>query len=48
MIIYYTEYPTGSFKANNDEEALAKSNAEVIYKESDTGDGLPFIIIRDK
>jgi len=48
MTIYYTEYPTGSFIEESDEKALKRSNAKVIYRESDTKDGLPFIMLRDK
>ncbi len=45
---YYTEYPMGQFYADNDEEALLyELDAKVIYKESDTDDGFPMIIIRD-
>jgi hypothetical protein len=48
MPIYYTEYPTGEFFADNDEEALLyEPDAKVIYKESDTADGFPMIVIRD-
>ena len=46
MTIYYTEYPTGSFKAKSDAEALALAKAKVLYKESDTPDGTPFIMVR--
>ena len=45
--IYYTEYPRGQFKAENDSEALNKSKALLIYKESETINGLPMIIIRE-
>lgn len=48
MPTYYTEYPTGEFFADNDEEALLyEPDAKVIYKESDTSDGFPMIFIRD-
>lgn len=48
MPTYYTEYPKGEFYADNDDEALAyEPDAKVIYKESDTKDGFPIIIIRD-
>jgi hypothetical protein len=43
---YYTEYPTGSFVAASDAEAL-HSKARVIYRESDTADGKPFVILRE-
>lgn len=46
-IIYYTEYPFGEFTAESDEEALTKSNAKVIYRESDTEDGSPFVFLKD-
>ena len=46
MTIYYTEYPTGEFEAASDEEALKYSEAALVYKESDTPDGLPFIVLR--
>lgn len=45
--IYYTEFPTGEFEAKSDEEALQISTAKFIYKESDTTDGRPFIVLRD-
>lgn len=45
--IYYTEYPTGSFLASTDIEALSLSSAKIIYRESNTKDGTPFKIIRD-
>lgn len=45
--IYYTEYPMGQFYAEGDEEAKQISKALVIYKESDTRDGTPFLIIRE-
>lgn len=45
MIIYYTEYPKGEFRANSDKEALEKSKAKLIYKE--TEDGKSFIILRE-
>lgn len=44
---YYTEWPTREFDAISDEEALAKTNALFVYKESDTENGLPFITLRD-
>lgn len=43
---YYTEYPTGEFDASSDEEALKLSHAEVIYRQSNTWNGRPFLIIR--
>lgn len=46
--IYYTEYPTGKFKAISDDEALNKTVARVVYKESETAYGKPFIMLRDK
>ncbi len=47
MTIYYTEYPTGTFTAKSDSAALKKSRAGVVYRESDTPDGRPFVILRD-
>lgn len=48
MTTYYTEYPTGEFEAETDESALRlELDAKVIYKQSDTEDGLPMIVIRD-
>lgn len=44
---YYTEYPTWQFEANSDEEALLISKAKVLYRESDTEDGTPFIMLRN-
>lgn len=50
--IYYYETPNrhGRITAANDDEALAKkpSNCIVLYKENDTEDGTPFIIIYEK
>lgn len=47
MTTYYTEYPTKQFQASNDRDALAKTAAKVVYKESGSPDGTPFIVIRD-
>jgi hypothetical protein len=47
MTIYYTEYPKGEFQARTDDEALKKSHARIIYKESETVDGRPFIFVRE-
>lgn len=48
MPTYYTEYPIGEFYADNDQQALVlELDAKVIYKESDTADGFPMVIIRD-
>ncbi len=44
---YYTEYPMTTFKASSDEEALNRSTAKVLYRESDTKDGTPFIVLRN-
>lgn len=44
--IYYTEWPTGQFSAVSDQEALRKTNALVVYRESDTDDGIPFTMVR--
>lgn len=46
--IYYTEYPTGQFEASCDKTARKKSRAKFIYKESETENGLPFIIVRNE
>lgn len=46
-MIYYTEYPTGKFQAGSDKIALMLSNAKVIYRESLTEDGKPFIMVRE-
>lgn len=45
--IYYTEYPTSEFKATSDNEALKVSKAKVIYRESETSDGRPFVMLRE-
>lgn len=47
-MIYYTEYPTREFTANSDKEALAKTKARFVYRESDTTNGLPFIVLRNE
>lgn len=45
---YYTEYPTWRFVAYNDEEALSRTNAKVVYRENDNStDGTPFVILRN-
>lgn len=46
-MIYYTEYPLGTFRAENDAVA-AQNPAEVVYRESDTDNGRPFIMIKDR
>ena len=48
MNIYYTEYPTTKFMASTDDEALDKTNAAVVYRESGSEDGIPFIILRNE
>lgn len=48
MNIYYIEYPTGSFKAESDESALLLTKAEVLYRESETTDGTPFVMLRTR
>lgn len=48
MIYYWeTENANGRLRASSDEEALDNKpeNCWVLYKESDTEDGLPFIIL---
>ena len=47
MNTYYTEYPTTEFKAENDKVALEKTKAKVVYRESDTENGRPFIMLRE-
>jgi hypothetical protein len=49
---YYweSEYSHGTFIANNDNEAIqmiSDTTSITLYKESDTLDGTPFIIILD-
>lgn len=46
MKMYYTNYPRGQFQAKSDSKALEISKAKVIYKDNDTSDGTPFIILR--
>jgi hypothetical protein len=43
---YYTEYPTTTFRAVNDDVALQHTKAKIVYRESDTIDGRPFIFLR--
>jgi hypothetical protein len=49
--LYYweTENSHGQYRAKNDRKALAKipKKSWVLYKESDTPTGLPFIILYD-
>lgn len=48
MPIYYTEYPKDEFYADNDDEALLlEPDAKVIYKESNSPNGLPLIFLRN-
>jgi hypothetical protein len=44
---YYTEFPMDEFDAASDEEALNRTKAQFVYTESDTENGLPFIILRN-
>lgn len=46
MNIYYTEYPRSEFTAKSDDEALKQTIALFVYRESDTDNGIPFIILR--
>jgi hypothetical protein len=46
-MVYYTEYPCGEFKAEDDVQALAICRAAVIYRDSLTENGLPVVILRD-
>lgn len=52
MTTYYWESDnnSGKFDANNDVEAISKIRQEwiVVYKESDSTDGQPFIVIHEK
>lgn len=45
---YYTEYPKTEFFAEDDKNALSETKAKFVYYESDSKDGIPFIIIRDE
>ncbi len=55
-MIYYYEYPVGhhldrgQLQAESDEEALKKMPKAVyyMYRESDTSDGLPFVVVYDR
>lgn len=47
MTKYYTEYPTQEFWCESDEKALEVTKARVVYKESNSKDGLPFIMLRE-
>lgn len=44
MITYFTSLPMSRFSAEGDFEALSRSEAEIIYRESD--DGKDFTILR--
>lgn len=46
MITYFTSLPMSRFSAEGDFEALSRSEAEIIYRESD--DGKDFTILRGK
>lgn len=54
MIWYYWESKTsfGQFKASSDEEAKEKvsrfSSKSFLYRESETEDGTPFVVILDE
>ena len=55
MIQYYYDYKEpperfGSFSAKSDKDAKGKmpKGADILYKESDTPDGTPFIIIWER
>lgn len=45
---YYTEWPRGQFSAVSDQEALQKTKALVVYRQSDTEDGMPFVMVREE
>lgn len=51
-MIYYYELPFffGNFEAADDEEALVKmpKGCMILYKESDTEDGTPFIVLYEQ
>lgn len=46
MYRYYTENPKGEFDCESDEKALKQTNAKFVYRESDSMDGKPFVILR--
>jgi hypothetical protein len=46
--LYYTEYPCEEFHASSDAEALKKTKAKIVYRESNTPDGRPFIMLREE
>lgn len=48
LMMYYTEYPTGKFQAGSDKIALMLSKAKVLYRESETEDGKPFVMLREE
>ena len=48
MTTYYEEYPTGRFLGKSDAHALLISKARVLYRESPTPDGTPFVVLRDE
>lgn len=48
MPTYYTEEPYGDFRAEDDEQALLLTEAAFVYRESDTEDGKPFVILREE
>lgn len=43
---YYTENPYGEFDCDSDENALLKTKAKFVYRQSDTPDGMPFVTLR--
>jgi len=45
--VYYTEYPESFFYAASDAVALQTTTALVVYRESNTMNGRPFVILRD-
>jgi hypothetical protein len=50
MYLYETPYSANDFLANSDEEALTRcpKDAYILYKESPTENGLPFINLFDR
>jgi hypothetical protein len=48
MKTYYTEFPESSFVAEDDTNAQRSTTAKFLYRESDTPDGTPFVVLRDE
>ena len=45
---YYTEFPESEFRAKDDIDAQRSTTAKFLYRESDTPDGTPFVVLRDE